>query len=179
MKEMDMIKDIIRAYRNYPDRVAFVIDDTSYTYQEVFARVQGIMPFVQDCPKDIIGIIAEDCIETYASILAVLLSEKTYVILHPNYPDSRNRTIVESTGMKRVLYGHESGTRQGLPNEIKCISTLELRDENIDHLTRERTQDTNKNAYIIFTSGSTGVPKGVPISRKNLNAFYTAYHQLG
>ena len=174
-----MIKDIIRAYRNYPDRVAFVIDDTSYTYQEVFARVQGIMPFVQDCPEDIIGIIAEDCIETYASILAVLLSEKTYVILHPNYPDSRNRTIVESTGMKRVLYGHESGTRQGLPNEIKCISTLELRDENIDHLTRERTQDTNKNAYIIFTSGSTGVPKGVPISRKNLNAFYAAYHQLG
>ena len=66
MKEMDMIKDIIRAYRNYPDRVAFVIDDTSYTYQEVFARVQGIMPFVQDCPEDISGIIAEDCIETYS-----------------------------------------------------------------------------------------------------------------
>ena len=179
MKEMDMIKDIVRVYRNYPDHVAFVIDDTSYTYQEVFARVQGIMPFVQDCPEDIIGIIAEDCIETYASILAVLLSGKTYVILHPNYPDSRNRTIVESTGMKRVLYGHESGTQQGLPNEIKCISTLELRDENIDHLTGEQTQDTNKNAYIIFTSGSTGLPKGVPISRKNLNAFYTAYHQLG
>ena len=129
--------------------------------------------------SNIIGIIAEDCIETYASILAVLLAEKTYVILHPNYPDSRNRTIVESTGMKRVLYGHASGTQQGLSNEIKCISTLELRDENIDHLTGEQTQDTNKNAYIIFTSGSTGVPKGVPISRKNLNAFYAAYHQLG
>ncbi|MFR7809979.1 MAG: hypothetical protein ACLU4N_12275 [Butyricimonas faecihominis] len=44
MKEMDMIKDIVRAYRNYPDYVAFVIDDTSYTYQEVFARVQELCP---------------------------------------------------------------------------------------------------------------------------------------
>lgn len=174
-----MIKDIVRAYRNYPDHVAFVIDETSYTYKEVFARVQGIIPFVQDSPGDIIGIIAEDCIETYASILAVLLSGKTYVILHPNYPDSRNRTIVESTGMKQVLYGHESGTQQGLPNEIKCISTLELRDEDREYSAWEQVQDKNKNAYIIFTSGSTGVPKGVPISRKNLNAFYAAYHQLG
>lgn len=179
MKEMDMIKDIVRAYRNYPDHVAFVIDNTSYTYQEVFARVRGIKPFVQDCPEDIIGIIAEDCIETYASILAVLLSGKTYVILHPNYPDSRNRSIAEATGMKQVLYGHESGTRQGLPDTIKCISTLELRDEDKAHPTWEQVPDGNKTAYIIFTSGSTGVPKGVPISRKNLNAFYTAYRQLG
>ena len=128
-----MLKDIVRAYKNYPDYVAFVIDDTSYTYQEVFARVRGIMPFVQDCPEDIIGIIAEDRIETYASILAVLLSGKTYVILHPNYPDSRNRNIAEATGMKQVLYGHDSGTRQGLPTEITCISTVELRDEDREH----------------------------------------------
>lgn len=174
-----MLKDIVRAYKNYPDYVAFVIDDTSYTYQEVFARVRGIMPFVQDCPEDIIGIIAEDCIETYASILAVLLSGKTYVILHPNYPDSRNRNIAEATGMKQVLYGHDSGTRQGLPTEITCISTVELRDEDREHAAWEQVQDENRNAYIIFTSGSTGEPKGVPISRKNLNAFYTAYHQLG
>ena len=174
-----MLKDIVRAYKNYPDYVAFVIDDTSYTYQEVFARVRGIMPFVQDCPEDIIGIIAEDCIETYASILAVLLSGKTYVILHPNYPDSRNRNIAEATGMKQVLYGHDSRTRQGLPTEITCISTVKLRDEDREHAAWEQVQDENRNAYIIFTSGSTGVPKGVPISRKNLNAFYTAYHQLG
>ncbi len=179
MKEMDMIKDIVRAYRNYPDHVAFVIDDTSYTYQEVFARVRGIMPSVRDCPEDIIGIMAEDCIETYASILAVLLSGKTYVILHPNYPDSRNRSIAEATGMKQVLYGHESGICQSLPGKIKCISTLELRDDNREHSLWEQVQDENKNAYIIFTSGSTGIPKGVPISRKNLNAFYAAYHQLG
>lgn len=39
--------------------------------------------------------------------------------------------------------------------------------------------DPDVPAYIIFTSGSTGEPKGVPISRKNLNAFYRAYSALG
>ena len=81
MKEMDMIKDIIRAYRNYPDRVAFVIDDTSYTYQEVFARVQGIMPFVQDCPKDIIGIIAAAVVIIVSVVLISWYLRKTTPML--------------------------------------------------------------------------------------------------
>ena len=32
---------------------------------------------------------------------------------------------------------------------------------------------------MLTSSSLPEVPKGVPISRKNLNAFYTAYHQLG
>lgn len=159
MNGMDMIKDIVRVYRKYPDYVAFVIDETSYTYKEVFARVRGIIPFVQNNPEDITGIIAEDCIETYASILAVLLAGKTYVILHPNYPDNRNRDIAEATGMKLVLYGHESDTLRGLPDGITCVSTLELRDEDATRPLGEQEYDENKNAYIIFTSGSTGVPE--------------------
>ena len=55
-----MLKDIVRAYKKYPNNAAFVIDGTSYTYKEVFARVQGIMPSVQGTQGDIIGIVAED-----------------------------------------------------------------------------------------------------------------------
>ncbi len=174
-----MLKDIIQAYRNYPNHVAFTIATTSYTYKEVFNRVWGIMLRLQNTPENIIGIMAGNYIETYASILAVLLSGKTYVILHPDYPYSRNKSIMESTDMKVLLHAHASGTLDALPSGIERISTSELRSEQTDFTMQEIELEEYKNAYIIFTSGSTGTPKGVPISWKNLNAFYSAYRQLG
>lgn len=179
MNGMDMIKDIVRVYRKYPDYVAFVIDETSYTYKEVFARVRGIIPFVQNNPEDITGIIAEDCIETYASILAVLLAGKTYVILHPNYPDNRNRDIAEGNRDEISVIRSRIRHPPGTPRRDHVCLDPRIRDEDATRPLGEQEYDENKNAYIIFTSGSTGVPKGVPISRKNLNAFYTAYQQLG
>lgn len=178
MDRKDILKDIVRAYKKYPNNAAFVIDGTSYTYKEVFARVQGIMPSVQGTQGDIIGIVAEDRIETYASILAVLLSGKTYVILHPSYPASRNRTIAEITGMNIVLHSTLSEIVESLPDGMQCISTLELRDDTPGENLLDIEHDEDTNAYIIFTSGSTGVPKGVQITRKNLNAFYETYRHL-
>ena len=114
--------------------------------------------------------------ETYASILAVLISGKTYVILHPAYPRHRNRKIAELADIHLILY-------------TKDIRVLNLDTEHIDFICTSELQEVvpsssgihsekNENAYIIFTSGSTGEPKGVPISRNNLNAFYNAYSHL-
>ena len=113
----------------------------------------------------IIGIIAEDRLETYASILAVLISGKTYVILHPAYPRHRNRKIAELADIHLILY-------------TKDIRVLNLDTEHIDFICTSELQEVVPSSSIIFTSGSTGEPKGVPISRNNLNAFYNAYSHL-
>ena len=62
-----------------------------------------------------------------------------------------------------------------------CTSEIEQAENSATFHAAEDILHTaeEENAYIIFTSGSTGEPKGVPISRRNLNAFYTAYHRLG
>lgn len=120
--------------------------------------------------------IFEDCIETYASILAVLLAEKLYVILIPTTRTVGTGPLWIHRNEQMTTYGHASDT-QGFSNEIKCISTLELRMK-YRPSNRRATRDTNKNAHH-FHLRSTGVPKVIPISRKNLNAFYAAYHQLG
>lgn len=173
----DMIEDIIKAFEKYADRPAFVINDTTCTYRQLSESVYRIMALMVGRKDKVIGIVAEDKPETYAAILAVLISGRTYVILHPAYPKHRNKKIAELADIHLILY-------------TKDIRVLNLDTQNLDFICISDTQqaalppalshtDENTNAYIIFTSGSTGEPKGVPISRRNLNAFYEAYSRLG
>ncbi|WP_065220610.1 MULTISPECIES: amino acid adenylation domain-containing protein [Butyricimonas] len=176
MVGMNILKDIVRSAGSYPNRNAFVIEGIAYSYGELFAFVNGIHSFLVEREEDIIGVVAENRVETYASILAVLLSGKTYVILHPHYPDNRNNKIREAGDIRVVLYADECRMAEAMPEDVNFICTRELRNErNAEY--NYGTEDSK--AYIIFTSGSTGEPKGVPITRRNLNAFYSAYSALG
>lgn len=173
----DIIADIMNAAERYSSNYAFVIDDVPYTYEYLLRLVNDISSVLSEITHDVIGIVAENDIETYAAILAVLRCGKTYVILHPSYPESRNRRIIQIAGIEQVLCTRPSPqsvcSMEGL--DFMYISELpsgcSARPANIT--------DEERNAYIIFTSGSTGEPKGVPISRCNLNAFYSAYSALG
>lgn len=107
MVGMNILKDIVRSAGSYPNRNAFVIEGIAYSYGELFAFVNGVHSFLAEREEDIIGVVAENRVETYASILAVLLSGKTYVILHPHYPDNRNNKIREAGDIRVVLYADE------------------------------------------------------------------------
>ena len=176
MDGMNILKDIVRSAGMYPGKTAFVIDGIAYSYKELFACVNGIHAFLDGREEEVIGVVAENRIETYAAILAVLLSGKTYVILHPHYPDNRNNKIREAGDIGVVLYADECDMAKAMPESVAFVSTRELRGE--EHAEYNYGSGDTK-AYIIFTSGSTGEPKGVPITRDNLNAFYTAYSALG
>lgn len=179
----DLIGDIMKAFGKYADRLAFVIEDTACTYGELATCVQKISSLFKDREDKIIGIVAENRLETYASILSALICGKTYVILHPSYPKHRNDRIADSAGIRLVLHTENIHVLNLDTRNLELICTSEIEQaensatfhaaEDILHTAEE------ENAYIIFTSGSTGEPKGVPISRRNLNAFYTAYHRLG
>ena len=164
--QKDMIGEIIEAFEKYAGHQAFVINNITYTYRQLSETVYKISTLINNREDKIIGIIAEDRLETYASILAVLISGKTYVILHPAYPRHRNRKIAELADIHLILY-------------TKDIRVLNLdTEQEVVPSSSGIHSEKNENAYIIFTSGSTGEPKGVPISRNNLNAFYNAYSHL-
>ena len=175
----DVISKICSAFFEHASRNAFVIEGKSYNYEQLSSKVSSIYKHIALQKDNVIGIMGENCIETYASILATLIAGKTYVILHPSYPKDRNDNIAKQAGINIVLHSKNLRNIAISVEEKVILCSNDLLEEPRDGKGPTTPNFDRTNAYILFTSGSTGEPKGVPISYSNLNAFFNAYQQLG
>ena len=175
--QKDIINDILSAMQCYPENETFIIDDKHYTYAQLGEIIASITHSLSEIKDEKIGIVAENRIETYAAILAVLAGGKTYVILHPAYPEERNLKIAALAGLRTLLCTSDTDRSAFGTRHFRIIDTDRLPGKTLSEQ-QSHSSDEERNAYIIFTSGSTGEPKGVPITRANLNAFYRAYSSL-
>jgi len=171
-----VIDPLLSAIDRLPGKNAFCINEIFCTYAQLGEHISRIRSVVKDLSRDElhIGLVANDDIETYASIFALWLEGKAYVPLHPNQPLDRCEEIIKQVDISTILDSSE--TSRFKPQRIIKTSGLQARKEGLvndiaigdDHL-----------AYILFTSGSTGTPKGVMISRKNVGAFMESFWDSG
>lgn len=171
-----VITRLTENFSRFSEKIAFVIDNRSYSYKDLENKIAAIN-YLLDTNKEesrIVGIVANDDIETYASILCVWLQGIAYVPIHPNHPHTRNIEILNQVNVTVVLdsnhYFSEVIPAFKVLTTKNCDLTLELKPKVIDD---------NSLAYILFTSGSTGIPKGVQISRRNLESFVQDYLSIG
>ncbi len=178
-----MLEKISETFFRFPNRNAFCINREYYTYYTFAKLVSKVRNFIQsniDNSEKLIGIIAnhEQDIEIYSSIYGTLYAGRGYVPINPLNPLERNIEILKQTGIRTILCRKRSEKLNELAYKlkIKLIETLSLPETSINIDTP--VVNENEIAYILFTSGSTGLPKGVPITRKNLNSFIHAFFNL-
>lgn len=172
----EIISPILANIERFSDRNAFCIADIFYTYQNFGQAISKIRKAIEKTQigSPIVGLVINDDLETYASIVALWLEGKCYVPLHPNWPLERCLDICEQVELDLILDSSDKTRYDGF--RVIATSALEYSE---DFLTPKQDVSDNELAYILFTSGSTGKPKGVPISRGNVAAFVSAFFEIG
>jgi len=168
---MKFVKQLQESIEKHTNQNVLCINGTLYTYKDFAQKISNIRAAVVDTIDDsekLIGLVTNDDIHTYASIVALWLEGKAYVPVNPEVPFERNSTVFELTETKYILDSSE----HTIYNRYEVIASNELSDVAID--LEPKTIDGDQLAYILFTSGTTGLPKGVPITFDNVQALVGA-----
>ena len=172
----EILKPILSSINRFSDRNAFCINEEFYTYDQLGKCVSKIRAALQQSRyhNTKVGLVINDDLESYASIIALWLEGDCYVPLHPGWPLGRCQDICEQVELELIL----DSSQQTRYRNVHVINTSELIFESDFLIPKDGISDDDL-AYILFTSGSTGKPKGVMLMRRNVAAFMDSFWQTG
>lgn len=173
---MKLLLDIQDSILKNKDQNAFFINGSYFTYSYLSSVISKIIKAIQqEIPDDEknIGLIINDDIDTYASIIALWFEGKAYVPINPENPRDRNNKILLQADIKTIIDSSEKILYQ----DYNLIIPERLIETRINLIPKETSN--REIAYIFFTSGTTGEPKGVPITRANVAGFIDAFNEMG
>lgn len=171
-----VLTPILNSINQFPSRYAFCINEEHFTYAQLGQCVSKIRAALRQCSykSTNVGLVINDELETYASIIALWLEGDSYVPLHPDWPLERCLDISSQVELDLVL----DSSKESRYKAIQVLHTAELNYKD-DCLEPKDSVSDNDLAYILFTSGSTGKPKGVMLTRRNVAAFMDSFWKTG
>lgn len=170
-----ILDSIVGNIRNNPNANAFCIDDKFYTYSQLGQCVSKVKYALDHSnhQNTKVGLVINDDLETYSSIIALWLSGCCYVPLHPHWPLERCLDICSQVELDLLL----DSSKKSRYEDKYVLKTRDI-EYTEDCLNPKDDVSDDELAYILFTSGSTGKPKGVQLSRGNLSSFIDAFFEI-
>lgn len=157
-----ILEKIQKTVINSPDKNAFICQENKLTYHELWTQALYYSEFLKKQGNEPVIIYGHKEKEMLISLLACIMAKRAYIPVDAFTPEERIKTIIRAAGSTLLIKNREISISDIECRNLQSLSSLSCGQEK---------ENINETAYIIFTSGSTGLPKGVPISYKNLQNF--------
>ncbi len=191
-----LIDGVIDSVHSYRDRTALEVGTQTLTYAQLGGMAGALAHRIQmdEGESQPIGAVyAHRSLTAYCGVLGILAAGKGYVPLHPKFPASRTRGMLERSGANVLVIGVEA--LPGLSSLLEGASRMLVIGPEVDDFgdlpiqfrrhhfvnaaelaTRSHSVESGKAvledvAYLLFTSGTTGEPKAVPVLQRNILSY--------
>lgn len=147
----------------YPQQTALICGDISISYEQLQAIALETAHRIkrEHISSPYIALYFKRNINMIVAILATLQLDSTYIPLDPKNPVSRNRLILEDSGVQLILCDRETIEEAKKLSPKVSLFCVDWQQCNLRQAIEHTFSPNNPLAYIIYTSGSTGQPKGV------------------
>ncbi len=171
---------LTRSAYYFPERIAFVIEGQSITYNELNRRVNRLANSLLSLgleKGDRVGLLFHNSLAYLESYLAVYKAGLVWVRLNARLHPIELRSMIEDSGAKVLIHGPEfEETVYKIDPQISWIISKE-KGSGIDYdnfLDKGSSEEPNVDVRLDdlsdlwYTSGTTGQPKGIMITHRNV-----------
>jgi len=170
--ETNVLRAIETQIQTRPEAPALISGGAVVTFGALGQQVQAVLGLLATtAAPGLVLIHGHKEPAVVAAMLACMFSGRGFVFVDRSNPPERLARIRRISGAHLVLHAAEAPpVEAGVDLQaIPAQGDLPLAGAAL------RPVDAEALLYLIFTSGSTGDPKGVPISRRNFDAFHSWY----
>lgn len=178
---VNTVRDLLEnAVKEVPEKIAIKLGNESYTYRELFTRVNQVAHYLTSLKLPYgsrIGIYSDKSCDSVIAILAIMSTPYTFVPITRLLKKEQVKYIVEDCGISALVTDSKKiETIEAIDFDGKIISYTPTQESDVsfeeiykcytdEHTCRVKGHD---NAAITYTFSSTGNPKGIVINQRAL-----------
>ncbi len=144
----------------------------NYSYEEFYIKILKGNSTLHKFKNKKIVVLADKNINSYASIMSIILSGNIWIPLSNETPIERNIEIINDLNPHIIITDiqfKENDKNKIKKKNIKFLNINLFVNGSVANPTLNYSLDKERTVIIYFTSGSTGKPKGVKISNLGLS----------